>query len=417
MWRSADHLLAVQQYRPVQQTTTPSYRPLRQQAASPLASGQFVQQVCRLILAEGCNFAERVSWRDVWRVDMPCTEPPACPICLDVPESPHITECGHVMCLRCFLRHLQLSNPCACPICGKKPLMFIDLRPVRFQVAALPGAQCDSWTFRLVRRQGAQLSLASTTPPSDDALVKDGEPGSEFARRVVGDWEARLDYLHSTIAELEDLQRDGQLSTPRIIEHLQTQLCSRYSQSSSSQCFTSQATGDKTEHSKQDPKVFYQSCDGQQLFLEPSVTKELQHLHGGWGSMPQTVTLRPPFTLREEAVTEDLRWRYRFLSHLLGGTAVFVHGSLNDAVGGGGHDAVGKGSRGAPTSGYKAGKSRRGKGKGRRGGGGKSSGAEASAPADSDVNAGSQRPSLATDKAEGAWPEDVCDAWSSDGEV
>lgn len=40
-----------------------------------------------------------------------------CPICLDVPEHPVVSECGHIFCRACILSSLQKSRHSKCPIC------------------------------------------------------------------------------------------------------------------------------------------------------------------------------------------------------------------------------------------------------------------------------------------------------------
>ncbi|CAB9509876.1 RING finger protein 10 [Seminavis robusta] len=72
----------------------------------------------------------------------------SCPICLDGLVCARITKCGHVFCISCLLRHVQVhaqSNPYThvkCPCCAV-PLLVPDLRPVIL---------VSSWTPKLHQR-------------------------------------------------------------------------------------------------------------------------------------------------------------------------------------------------------------------------------------------------------------------------
>lgn len=59
-----------------------------------------------------------------------------CPICLDTPTAPRITECGHVFCMPCVLQYLyrrkQTDEPRTCPVCHGLIGAFM-LRPVVLQ--------------------------------------------------------------------------------------------------------------------------------------------------------------------------------------------------------------------------------------------------------------------------------------------
>jgi len=216
-WRSADHLLTPSSYSaaPARTTTVPR-RPVR---AVP-QKGDFVRGSCRLVLDPCLESASSAAisaltgvglWDKVWRVDMPCEELPACPICLEVPQLSRAPQCWHVLCLPCALRHMRASqssqtskksqgfpalsqsgasNSCKCPVCGKG-MTLEGLKPVNLKLQQLPKPEnCQQLTFQLVRRTGESfLSLASSGGPRQDhlCLPREGDPGALFARRVLGD--------------------------------------------------------------------------------------------------------------------------------------------------------------------------------------------------------------------------------------
>eukprot|EP00930_Biecheleria_cincta_P062315 TRINITY_DN4779_c0_g1_i3.p1 TRINITY_DN4779_c0_g1~~TRINITY_DN4779_c0_g1_i3.p1 ORF type:complete len:507 (-),score=93.20 TRINITY_DN4779_c0_g1_i3:104-1594(-) len=221
-WRSAQHLLNMRPSAPAASARRPppQRRPPQQVAAAK--PGNFVRGSCRLVLDPRSmspgktTTADHAAWDKVWRVDMPCEEPPACPICLEVPSLPRVPLCGHAICLVCALRHMQAAassqSSCNCPVCGKGPVLLADLRPVRLEVLSPPRPDGSrGLVFQLVRRTGqAHLGLAAEHfSASSSSLAREGEPGWHFARRVLGDPEVRLDLLHSELRALEAASEDA----------------------------------------------------------------------------------------------------------------------------------------------------------------------------------------------------------------
>lgn len=69
-----------------------------------------------------------LDWESISKVTISQNADIHCPICLEDSASmaiPHITNCGHVLCLPCILQHFELSkNKHKCPICND--LIFLD---------------------------------------------------------------------------------------------------------------------------------------------------------------------------------------------------------------------------------------------------------------------------------------------------
>ncbi|CAE8588510.1 unnamed protein product [Polarella glacialis] len=400
-WRPADHLIAAgtgrttgagRGYAPAVSSSRPQLQRLQQQ---PVRRGDFVRGSCRLILdaaAEG-DYSGHGLWQKVWRVDMACEELPACPICLEEPSLPRVPQCGHVLCLQCALRHLQAAqatpSACSCPVCGKGPLLLEDLRTVRVELQQLPkpGEKPDI-EFQLVRRVGDfHVGLPSEGDGCDTGLPCEGAPGWNFARRVRGDPEARLDLLRAELRELEaelaleqssnnnsssnnnnsKSSQDPKVSCviAQLLSPALTLLRQQLGHAAAAAAVAEARRGNSNNNNnnnssrstqRQQPAggeqdkqtvVFYQSTDGQLIFLEPWLTKQLLGTYGCWGSLPAKVRLKPLKTLRQEAVTEELKRRHRFLAHLpaesAGNLVFFADGFL---VAG---EAKGKG-RGKATS-------------------------------------------------------------------
>lgn len=78
-----------------------------------------------------------------------------CPICLEAPCAPRITPCGHIYCLPCILRFLNMQkeegHPRTCPVCHAM-LVSKQLKRVLFQSVS-PLREGTTRTFVLVHRQ------------------------------------------------------------------------------------------------------------------------------------------------------------------------------------------------------------------------------------------------------------------------
>jgi len=236
---------------------------------------------------------------------------------------PRISECGHVFCLSCIIRQMQVARKCA--ICGAGPLMLEDLRPVRLELFGAPQPG-QSWDFQLVRRSGENVGLPGQRPTS--SLPQEGDPGWQFARRVRGDPEARMDFLHQELRAVEAGDAEACLkSAKELLQKQLTEACAASSVHAAAGANGSRRTGD--DNGQTATVVFYQSTDGQLIFLEPALTKQLLATHGSWGNLPMHICLQPVQAMRDVSVTSDLQWRHRFLDHLATGSdVVFADGLL-----------------------------------------------------------------------------------------
>eukprot|EP00421_Protoceratium_reticulatum_P027046 CAMPEP_0168462164 /NCGR_PEP_ID=MMETSP0228-20121227/54379_1 /TAXON_ID=133427 /ORGANISM="Protoceratium reticulatum, Strain CCCM 535 (=CCMP 1889)" /LENGTH=210 /DNA_ID=CAMNT_0008477541 /DNA_START=108 /DNA_END=738 /DNA_ORIENTATION=+ len=133
-------------------------------------------------------------WRRAQCVDLQCSPEPACPICLEVPTIPRLTECGHAFCLLCALRHLETSH--VCPVCTAE-LREADLRPLRLELVRSPEVDTN-WQFSLVQREGSWVGPSAQAGGGRrrGVLATEGDPGWRFARQVLADPSAQLARLH-----------------------------------------------------------------------------------------------------------------------------------------------------------------------------------------------------------------------------
>lgn len=100
----------------------------------------FAAVLCRnvFVLAPTPSLAARfpddsIPWSSVFEIVVPSSQPDAvtCPICIEPPKVPRITQCGHVLCYACIARLLQ-PGVAKCPICSKI-VHEADLRRARIR--------------------------------------------------------------------------------------------------------------------------------------------------------------------------------------------------------------------------------------------------------------------------------------------
>ncbi|CAK9093348.1 unnamed protein product [Durusdinium trenchii] len=65
----------------------------------------------------------------------------------------------------------------------------------------------------------------------------------------------------------------------------------------------------ETEDGGAETLVFYQSSDGQLIFLEPHLMKQLLSSYSTWARLPPSVLLKPLKSMRQEALTDEMKKR------------------------------------------------------------------------------------------------------------
>lgn len=244
--------------------------------------------------------------------------PLTCPICLDVPVLPRLTQCGHVFCQLCLLRLAALtpSLPAgskwwrACPVCGEefhhgqvRPAAFVDQAdPAAMLAAGLP------MDFVLVRRDSAMVlsidgfnriqfvgaeqvcAWAREDLATTERLLREAEPGSLDADLLARSADALRDRLAKLVEGGARRGEEGVIDEP----------CNPGSS---------------------DLIWFHQAADGQQLFLHPLTIKILKRLCGSYALLPPRLSA-PLLEIdwhRIEAHS-GVRKRLKHLAHLPVGT-------------------------------------------------------------------------------------------------
>jgi hypothetical protein len=267
---------------------------------------------------------EGVDWERVERAIVPVQRhplapaPQACPICLDVPVLPRLTQCGHVFCQLCVLRLATLTPNLpagskwwrTCPVCWEE-FHYGQVRPVAFVDQVDPAAVLRAglpMDFVLLGRNSAMLL-------SEPALNR-----IQFAGPAqVAAW-ARDDLAltEALLAAAEPDSIDAGLLA-RSADTLRERLARMGA-----------AAAEPVEGVRADapgPALsadfvwFHQAADGQQLFLHPLTIKILKRFYGSYALLPRRLSA-PLLEIdwhRIEAHS-DVRKRLKHLAHLPVGT-------------------------------------------------------------------------------------------------
>lgn len=242
-----------------------------------------------------------IEWDQVECVIIPTTEEARCPICLDTPTAPRVTQCGHFFCWTCLLRYLlvtvpdvpsgQSKNWRCCPVCADQ-FHQKKIKPVHFYEAvhAQVGVKCE---FVLLRRRPSDDLLSAECLSRDLAMVRPS-PFSKVTELSDGDILETIliperSAIISRMKEIDasDLAADGE-------RHFLEQALSLLNDQM--QLFASsspQPTAQKpTDHSKKQEYVyFHQSADGQYMFLDSLSIKILKTMYGSYERFPTRLSV------------------------------------------------------------------------------------------------------------------------------
>ncbi|BFZ55616.1 hypothetical protein PYCC9005_002657 [Savitreella phatthalungensis] len=306
-----------------------------------------------------------VPWENVLQVIASAqTQRDNCPICLDsVPVAPRMAKCGHVFCYPCVLRYLASEDIETgrtngkwrkCPIChdGIYPA---DLRPVKwFEAQEIIPQQGHDVLLRLISRQtGSMHALPRDAPEVDADTVPWHNQAEvlEYARIVRGDAKYMRQSRDNEITDLltsreADAKQYGQedpwmtIAMDKISEtaelydsmsiapkptsdtalRRQQRAPVQYEQhdTSAPDAFLADSS---TLHPSTNPAVvddryyFYQPRTGCHFYLSPFDIRILKKAFEHFSAFPDHIIARVE-AAQTQSLTEDLRRRTKYLSHL-----------------------------------------------------------------------------------------------------
>lgn len=256
------------------------------------------------------------------------------------PVAGKITKCGHVYCWPCILHYLSLSdkNWRKCPICYV-PVDKLDLKSV-VEITEYPLNIGDSVNLRLMRRKrGSLLAIPvqaiNTLDPTNFINVADHNK-QIFSKLLIANSNDVNDIIQNEKYELKrELNEDPHSPESCFIEQALNELSKReelLSQTSKNDCRIDKKintsvidkstiqNNDNTDDDNITSDIekffyFYQSDDGQHVYLHAMNVKMLELQFGSLKNSPIIITGK---LLEKESsnFTEDMRKRLRYLSHL-----------------------------------------------------------------------------------------------------
>ncbi|XP_065324527.1 E3 ubiquitin-protein ligase RNF10-like isoform X2 [Gordionus sp. m RMFG-2023] len=223
-----------------------------------------------------------IEWHIIQQLIIWTQEDPFCPICLSTPIPAKLTKCGHIFCWPCILHYLDLSEKYwrRCPICYES-VKRDDLKSVKIKRVSKHKVGDMITMILMKRRKGSiciQNVIADELNLSAATYEKDLEM-SDFAKII----SVRKAYVYNEILEpdRENLlalseDPDNISEIPYITEALEALQIKRNALGPINEHWL----GDKNEFGNlddteiistdsEDCYYFYQSIDGQPLYLNP----------------------------------------------------------------------------------------------------------------------------------------------------
>uniref|UniRef100_U5ETB8 E3 ubiquitin-protein ligase RNF10 n=1 Tax=Corethrella appendiculata TaxID=1370023 RepID=U5ETB8_9DIPT len=314
-----------------------------------------------------------VEWDKIEQIHVMSSEVSACPICLYPPVAGKMTKCGHLYCWTCILHYLTLSDKTwrKCPICYDAVHMT-DLK----SAIAKPHHSFntgESVTFQLMRREKGSMIVTKASDPiinqsdykiplftsinqgslsklllaeSDEILnilAREEEelqsqlytngidcPENVFVEQaLISLRERKIDVESKNIGQQENgkieflpAQNDEEMKNlDEKLKNLSLDVTSNEQQTND---FLIDEENDltfkdidivPTSMCATNCYYFYQSIDGQPLFLNSINTRMLQEMYGSLEMCPK-ILIGKIVQKDSCSLTEDLRKRLKYLQHL-----------------------------------------------------------------------------------------------------
>lgn len=299
--------------------------------AHKFSKQQFLQANCQFVVLPFHDYSIHKVNPD-WPIDWDCIEEvkfrqtgtteTTCPICLDPPIAAKITRCGHIYCWTCMLHYLSLNDERSrqCPICFE-PIMESDLRSVVPKLYSNHSVD-EEITMQLMFREKGCVEIESykgiehSSPrvgQSDNAeanllIVNPTTVITEVVKREQDELMLKLDLDRDEPEVCFIEQAMDRLN--RRIEGLQ-EMSIDTSKLARNRQDCNQTIESRTEKSF----LFYQSSDGQHIYLNPFSTKILCQEYGSLENCPLEIRANV-LQMDWISMSESWRKRFKYLEHL-----------------------------------------------------------------------------------------------------
>lgn len=288
-----------------------------------------------------------------------------CPICLDAPIAPRITECGHVYCLPCMLQYLHVqklhNQDRTCPVCHNlvatftlRPCVFLPVRTLVVGQASRFDLFMREPTSSILRRyddphlEDRRIKLATSTGGGIEEEVRLPffmEPCAVHCRYVLStpDYNANHRYLDAAdisrrLRELEDYVKplsEADAMQERFLLDSLNEVTKDHQRLAQSLTRVSPPLAPRPHDPKGQEKLLevYAAGEGQPYYLHMLSVKMLRHDAALRGTpMPETVLGRIE-EITSFQQDEETRRIYKAFAHVpLHGTVKLCMLDLTDTV-------------------------------------------------------------------------------------
>ncbi|XP_046867721.1 RING finger protein 10 [Drosophila willistoni] len=328
---------------------------------------QFLQANFQFVISSnGCKGAQvmgspdtLIDWAYIEQINIQTTEEPQCPICLYPPVAAKLTRCGHAYCWPCLLHYLSLSDKTwrKCPICYDA-IHAADLKSCHIEQQNAMNVG-DRITFQLMRRRKGSMYIERF-----GINATGGAAGTERFPLMSSHDEAAKHYTKFLIAkradvksiierERRELMSESDISCPEDIfiqqalvmlnerseklvandnhdvEDLEEQTTlvnegdtkvdtDEVASVSSGEASTSSSSAANTFGNGNNTikyYYFYQSNDGQHIYLHPLNVKMLQACYGSLDLAPLVIEANI-LQKEQHSMDEEHRRKFTCLGHL-----------------------------------------------------------------------------------------------------
>ncbi|KAI2623798.1 hypothetical protein GGS21DRAFT_533394 [Xylaria nigripes] len=306
--------------------------------------------------SQAADADKHIEWADVLQVIASSkSQTTSCPICLSDPVAPRMAPCGHIFCLPCLLRFMNMTNDeesvpkretrlKSCPIC-EDVFRLTEVRPVRFhegQENSLPEVGEDVVLRLMVREAGSILALPDEGS-SDIANLGEDVPWHfaacvlDYARIMKGTKEYFFAQFEREIEDLRKQAQEDELQfgldeggwTQRAIRAINAAK-DKIDQTPDQQPMEA-PTSLKAKQPAKQKFHFYSALP--HLYLSPLDIRILKTKFGDFSNFPSTLLPRVEHISAGHVVDDALRKRARYLAHLPQGCIVsFLECDWTDIV-------------------------------------------------------------------------------------
>lgn len=340
---------------------------------------QFLQANFQFVVKSGINLSvysspdNLIDWNLIEQINIQTEEEPQCPICLYPPIAAKLTRCGHAYCWPCILHYLALSDKTwrKCPICYEA-IHTADLKSTTIEQQRQFSIG-DEITFHLMRRKKGCMMIekydANTHQNAMNSypLISAENDSKSFSKFLIANRSDILNIIDREQRELVagqdptspeyifiqqalDLQKERREKIEEMKEDIKEHSNKAANKLNEQNENYDNLGADNAEGLEQDVDVFgtesiitnddnslntsslelstmdneevhtkyyyfYQSVDGQNIFLHPLNVKMLQACYGALEHAPLVINAR---VLQKEyhSMDEEHRRKFTCLGHL-----------------------------------------------------------------------------------------------------